>query len=292
MAFPLTARRRVVQIAALVLLTCNVTVFTSTTVFFGRVCLPIIHCNACPLTWMSCPIYAISEYIQFHSIPWLAMGLVAGFGFLVGRFFCGWICPMGLLQDLLHGIPSPKVRLPAFLRWLKYAFLIAGVGAVAYWVSKDVLYFFCAYCPVATIEVALPQAIAARAWPSDTWHLLRLSVLTFVLVLVVFNLRGFCKLMCPVGALVAFTNKFSLFTVRLDPSACVHCHRCDKACPMGVPVEDCSRTGRPVNRHSECIACLSCQQACPVHAIRNSTNAGHAGPARMPARPPPATGKP
>jgi len=270
MALLLTTKRRIVQILAAILLTCNFTVFSSTTVFFGSVCLPIIHCNACPLTWFNCPIYTISEYVQFHSVAWLALGLVAGVGVLVGRFFCGWICPMGLLQDLLHAIPSPKFRVPSFFRWLKYAFLIVGVGVVAYSVGKDVLYFFCAYCPVATLEVPLPQMIANRDWAMDTWRILRFSVLVVVLVLVVFNMRGFCKWMCPVGALVAFTNKFSLFTVRLDPATCIHCGKCDKACPMGVPVEACSHTGRAVSRHSECIECLTCQQVCPVDAIRNN----------------------
>ena len=271
MPLRLTTKRRIVQILTAVLLTCNFTVFTSSTVFFGQVCLPIIHCNACPLTWFSCPIYMISEYVQFHAIPWLALGLIAGFGVLVGRFFCGWICPMGLLQDLLHRIPSPKFRLPLSLRWLKYAFLIVGVGAVAYWAGKEVLYFFCAYCPVATLEVPLPQMIAQHDWAMDTWRILRFSVLVTVLVLVFFNIRGFCKVMCPVGALVALANKFSLFTIRLDPAACIHCGKCDKSCPMGVPVEACSRTGRAVNRHTECIECLSCEQVCPVSAIHNNS---------------------
>ena len=271
MSVSLTTRRRVVQVLTAVLLTCNFTVFTSTTVFFGAVCLPIIHCNACPLTWFNCPIYLLSETIQFHAVPWLVLGLMAGFGVLVGRFFCGWVCPMGLLQDLLHSIPSPKLRLPFFLRWLKYAFLVIGVGVVAYWAGKDVLYFFCADRPVATLEVALPPMIGANDWTLDTWRILRLSVLVVVLVLVFFNLRGFCKVMCPVGALVAFANKFSLLSLHLDPGKCIHCGKCDKSCPMGVPVEACSRTGRAINRHTECIECLTCEQVCPVNAIRNNS---------------------
>jgi len=271
MSFSLTTKRRFIQILAVILLTCNITVFTSNAVFFGGVCLPVIHCNACPLTWFACPIYTISEFIQFHSVPWLALGLIASFGALAGRFFCGWICPMGLLQDLLYLIPAPKLKLPAFLRWMKYAFLIFAVGAVAYWAGKDVLYFFCAYCPVATMEVTLPPMLVNSDWTFDAWRILRLSVLVFVLALVVFNIRWFCKVMCPVGALVAFANKYSLFAIRLDPANCIHCLKCEKSCPMNVPVEACSRTGRAVNRHTECIECLKCQQVCPVKAIRNNS---------------------
>ncbi len=272
MSFSLTAKRRFVQILALILLSGNITAFTFNAVSFGGVCLPIIHCNACPLTWFACPIYTISELIQFHSIPWLALGLIAGCGALVGRFFCGWICPMGLLQDLLYLVPAPKLRFPSFLRWLKYAFLIIAVGATAYWAGKDVLYFFCAYCPVATMEVTLPSMIVNHDWTMDAGRILRLAVLLSVLALVIFNMRWFCKAMCPVGALVAFTNKYSLLAIRLDPAKCIHCNKCVKSCPMDVPVEESSRTGRAVNRHSECIECLKCQQVCPVSAIRNNSS--------------------
>lgn len=278
MPFSLTAKRRFVQILATLLLTSNITFFTANGIFFGGVCIPIIHCNACPLTWLACPIYTISEYIQFHAVPWFALGLIAAFGALVGRFFCGWICPMGLLQDLLYLIPAPRFRFPFSLRWIKYAFLIVSVGAVAYWAGKDVLYFFCAYCPTATLEVVLPDMINRQDWALNTWRIIRLSVLIFVLVIVVFNIRWFCKAMCPVGALVALANKFSLFSIRLDPAVCIHCGKCDRACPMDVPVEVCSGTGRAVNRNSECIECLKCQQVCPVSAIRNN--------ARIPVAPP------
>ncbi len=270
MPFSLTAKRLFVQVLAAILLTANFTSFTASTIFFGGVCLPILHCNACPLTWLACPIYTISEYIQFHSVPWLALGLVAAVGALVGRVFCGWICPMGLLQDALARVPSRKFRFPIIQRWLKYAFLVVGVGLVAYWAGKDVLYFFCAYCPAATLEVLLPGMVSRLDWALDPWRILRLSVLIFTLAIVVFNVRWFCKAMCPVGALAALCNKFALFSIRLDPDRCIHCGKCDRACPMDVPVEACSRTGRAISRHAECIACLRCQQVCPVKAINNN----------------------
>ncbi len=267
MSPPWSRSRRRVQILAAILLTCNLTVFTSAAVFFGGVCLPIIHCNACPLTWFSCPIYTISEYVQFHSVPWLALGMLAAIGALAGRFFCGWICPMGLLQDLLQRVPAPRLRLPFAMRWLKYGILLGTVGAAAYWVGKEAFFFFCNTCPVATLEVTLPGMVLARGGPVDAGRLLRLVVLAGVLALVLLNARAFCKAFCPVGALVAWANKVALVPLRLDPAACIHCGRCDRACPMRIPVEDCSRTGRAVNRHSECIVCLECARTCPTRAI-------------------------
>ncbi len=274
MPLTLTAKRRWVQVLAAILLTGNLTVFTANAVFFGGVCLPILHCNACPLTWFACPIYTLSEYIQFHSVPWLALGLVAAAGALAGRLFCGWICPMGLLQDLLYRVPAPKFRFPAIQRWLKYVFLVGGVGLAAYWAGKDVLYFFCQYCPAATLEVLLPEMIARQDFSLDAWRVLRLSVLVFILAVVIFNVRWFCKAMCPVGALIALCNKFSLFRIRLDAEKCIHCGKCDRTCPMAVPVEVCSRTGRAVSRHTECIGCLACQQVCPTGAIGNNARLG------------------
>jgi len=214
----------------------------------------------------------ISEAIQFHSVPWLALGLVAGCGVLVGRFFCGWICPFGLIQDLMDKVPVPRPKVPMSLRWLKYTFLLIGVGAVSYWFGKEVLYFFCSYCPVATIEVIIPQMLSVHGAPMDgTWRILRFTVLAIVLIWILFHRRGFCKIMCPVGALIAFFNKVSLFSVKIDPAACIHCGKCTTACPMNIPVEASAGTGRAVSRHSECIECLSCEQACPVNAISNNS---------------------
>lgn len=268
MPFSLIAKRRLIQVLAAILLTGNLTVFTANTVFFGGFCLPILHCNACPLTWAACPVYTLSEFIQFHAVPWLTLGILAGFGAALGRFFCGWICPMGLLQDLLGRIPAPRMRCPMFLRPLKYVFLVGGVGAAAYWAGKDVLYFFCAYCPAAGLEVALPDMIVRGDWALDAGRMLRLSALALFLVVAVFNVRWFCKAVCPVGALMALANKVALFSLRLDADKCVHCGKCDQACPMDVPVEARGRAGRAVSRHPECIACLECRRVCPVDAIR------------------------
>ena len=70
------------------------------------------------------------------------------------------------------------------------------------------------------------------------------------------------------GALVALTNKFSLFTLRLRGDQCVTCSQCDRACPMDVPVMANAATERAINRDTECIECLACEAVCPTGAIQ------------------------
>jgi ferredoxin-type protein NapH len=266
MSLLLTAKRRIVQWASLVLLTSNLWGFSA-----GRFCLPVLHCEACAWSWLGCPIGVMSAAIAFHEFPWLAVGLVAGVAVLVGRFFCGWICPTGLAQDLLYKIPAPKFALPRPLAWLKYAVLLVSVVLAAYFFGKEHLAFFCNLCPTAAIEVVVPQLIMTRDFAFDAARILRFAILGALIVLAIGNHRSFCKLVCPIGAMVALGNKLSWLRIGLNATTCVHCMKCNAACPMEIPVESCSRTGRAINRDPECIECLNCQQACPVNAITNNT---------------------
>jgi polyferredoxin len=265
MAMGLTVWRRITQWFSLVALNTNFIGFSS-----GGWCVPVLNCEACALSWLVCPIGRMSGSIAFHEFPWLVLGIVVVVGLLVGRMFCGWVCPMGLLQDMLYKIPSPKVAIAAGWRWMKYAFLLGGVVLVSYYIGKENnLFFFCHYCPIAALQVVAPAMISTGDYVFDLARTQRFTVLAFILVLAVLNHRSFCKIMCPIGAMQALTNKFSFFRLRMNATGCVHCHRCDKSCPMDVPVEACSRTGRGISRHTECIECLSCQEVCPVSVIRS-----------------------
>lgn len=270
MSLFLTTKRRLIQWLSLVALTSNVRGVTS-----FNVCLPVMHCNACPLTWTICPIYKMSELIQFHeslwSREWLPIVILLGVCVIVGRFFCGWICPAGFVQDLLFKIPTPKIRLPGWSTWLKYGFLGISVVAVAYWAGKEVPYFFCSYCPTATVEAVIPAMLTSPEYTLGPGGVLKFVVLPVVLVMAVLHHRSFCKIMCPIGALVAVTNRFSLFSVRLDPARCVHCRKCNESCPMDVPVEETSRGKGGVSRNTECIECLTCEAVCPAKAIGNNS---------------------
>ena len=274
MSLGLKFKQRLAQTISLVVLNSNLRGAET----YGF-CLPVMHCNACPLSWTLCPIYKLSELVQFHepliSMEWIIIAAIFTICALVGRLFCGWICPAGFVQDLLYKIPSPKFNLPRWTQWMKYGFLFITVLAVAYFAGKEVPGFFCGYCPTATIESVIPAMLFSPEYnigPAGYWRFL---VLVLIIILAVGNNRNFCKIICPIGAMVAITNKFSLFSMKLSADKCIHCHKCDKSCPMNVPVENCATTGKKVSRDRECIECLSCEGVCPTTAITNNSHIVH-----------------
>ena len=269
MTWLLTTRRRIVQTLSLVLLNSN---------FWGlgteRICIPVMNCEACAIAWLGCPIGMIGSNLAFREWPFLVLGVTLVLGALIGRLFCGWVCPMGLLQDLLYKIRSPKFKLWRGATWIKYGFLVITVFVLGFIFGKtpDVSpFFFCNLCPTAAIQVVLPDMLIYQDFAMTFARSLRLSILVAVMLLSLGVHRGFCKVMCPIGALIAITNRFSLFSLKLNTSSCVSCKKCNSACPMDVPVMESPEGGRAVNRDTECIECLTCEQVCPTAAISNNS---------------------
>ena len=186
----------------------------------------------------------------------LLIGLVAGL-ILTGKSFCGWICPLGTVQELLgkasrfvrRGRPSVALppRIDRVLRYGKYVVLIwvlvqtARTGRLA----------FEAYDPYYTLFNIWTDGIA---W---TGYL----VVGITLGLSLFLERPFCRYACPLGAVNGIFNKFSLLTLKRDPATCIDCGRCDRACPANISVS----AGIAV-ADGECTRCLKCVEACPVNA--------------------------
>ena len=102
-------------VAATVLLNLRVFGFS-----FKGLCSPGFNCHGCPWASFACPIGVMTFSSAVRQIPALAIATVVMIGLVVGRMVCGFACPFGLLQELLHRIPSPKIRLPKFARHGKY----------------------------------------------------------------------------------------------------------------------------------------------------------------------------
>ena len=234
------------------------------------VCVPGLNCYSCPAASGACPIGAFQSVAgsSKFSFSYYITGFLILLGVLLGRFICGFLCPFGWFQELLHKIPGKKLssRKLKPLTFIKYGVLVIMVILLPALVVNDVGMgepFFCKYlCPQGVLEGALPLAAADKGIRAALGVLFswKLAVLLSVAILSVLFYRPFCKWLCPLGAFYALLNKVSLIGMKVDGQKCVSCGKCAKACKMDVDV-----TKTP--DHTECIRCGMCVKACPVEAV-------------------------
>lgn len=234
------------------------------------VCVPGLNCYSCPAAAASCPIGALQAVIgsSKFQFAWYVVGFLIFAGALLGRVVCGFLCPFGWFQELLHKIPAKKfsTRRVRILTYLKYGILALFVIVLPMTVVNEVGMgdpFFCKYiCPQGVVEGAIPLAIANEGIRSALGALFswKTGVLLAVVTASMFIYRPFCKWICPLGAVYALLNHVSLFQMKVDKSKCVSCGACAKACKMDVDI-----TKSP--NHSECIRCGMCMKSCPTGAI-------------------------
>lgn len=237
-------------------------------------CVPGLNCYSCPGALASCPIGALQALLnrQGYRIPFAALGFFFLFGSLLGRFVCGWLCPFGLAQDLLHRIPvfHKKKRLPLHhvLKYGKYLVLVLFVifGSLFLFGGFAKVPAFCKYiCPSGTLFGALPLLAANGQLREQAGGLFlwKLAVLLFILILSVKVYRPFCQYLCPLGAIYGLFNRFSLVQIHWEEEKCVSCGACERACPVALSV-------REISRSPECIRCGRCVSACPESCLRFS----------------------
>ena len=240
-----------------------------------QLCVPGLNCYSCPGALFACPIGSLQAVLSDRNFKMscYVLGLIAGFGALFGRLICGWMCPFGLFQDLLHKIPLfKKAKVLPGHKWLKYTkYVVLGVfvlvlPSLIHDVTGAGSPWFCAYiCPSGTLLGGIPLTIANpglqgaigfRFW----WKVALLAAVTILSIKVY---RPFCKYLCPLGALYGLCNPVSFYRLRVNKDACVECGACQKACGMDIPVWQ-----QP--NSMECIRCGKCKQVCPQHAITST----------------------
>ena len=96
------------------------------------VCTPGFNCHGCPWATFACPIGVMSFSSGVRQLPLMAIAFVIAVGALFGRLVCGFMCPFGWFQDLLFKIPGAKIKLPRFMNWFKYGFLVLFVFLLPY----------------------------------------------------------------------------------------------------------------------------------------------------------------
>lgn len=235
-------------------------------------CAPGLNCYSCPGALFACPIGALQAVISSRQFTFSCyiFGFLMVFGSLFGRLACGWLCPFGLVQELLYKLPlmKKKRRLPGerYLRRAKYGILAVFVlilPAVVVNVAGIGSPWFCKYiCPSGTLMGGIPLLLAnpglrAAAGILFSW---KAFVLIAVVVLSVRLPRPFCRYVCPLGAAYGLFNPVSMFRFRVDADKCISCGQCRRVCPMDIKVFE--------NPNSmECIRCGACIEACPTKAI-------------------------
>lgn len=263
-----------IQAGAALLTNIHLPNFLKGTLYQGKgklVCVPGLNCYSCPAATGACPIGAFQAVVGSSKFrfSYYITGILILFGVLLGRFICGFLCPFGWFQELLHKSPSKKLSTKKVkpLRYLKYVVLAVMVVLLPILAVNDLGMsdpFFCKYlCPQGVLEGAIPLALAnsgirAALGKLFTW---KAFILLTVVVTSVFFYRPFCKWLCPLGAFYALFNRVSLFQMKVDTDKCVSCGACAKACKMDVDIT------KNAN-HSECIRCGMCMKACPKDAIR------------------------
>ena len=271
-------RRFSIQAVSALLHNANLKGFLTGKIYQGagkNICVPGLNCYSCPGAVGACPIGSLQGFLSGlkFRFPYYVLGFLIFFGALLGRAVCGFLCPFGFFQELLHKIPFP-IKKNSFagdrqLRWVKYAVLLLVVVILP--LCFALTPFFCKYlCPAGTLSGILlavhDSMLRAQLGGIFLW---KAFVLAAVIVGCLIVFRPFCKYLCPLGAIYGFFNRIALYRMDLDADRCVSCGKCKKVCQMGVdPVRECNS--------AECIRCGDCVRNCPVNAIHMGIKYGQA----------------
>ena len=269
-------RRHTVQAIWALLTNIHLSGFLKGRIYTGKLknlCVPGLNCYSCPGAVGSCPIGAFQAVVGSWNfkLAFYVTGFLIFTGAILGRIVCGFLCPFGLIQDLLHKIPFPKkigsFRGDKLLRKLKYVILLVFVVLLPMFVvdimGQGAPYFCKLICPAGTLEGGIPLVLLNQSMHSAigwlfAWKSVILAATIFLSIMIY---RPFCKYVCPLGAVYSLFNPIALFRYQVDKNACTDCGLCKKACNMQV---DPAKTPNS----PECIRCGRCKKVCPAQAIK------------------------
>ncbi len=264
-------KRKIIQLYCAVLFNANLKGFSTGNIYTGstkKFCAPGINCYSCPGAVGACPLGSLQgSFSADRSTLYYVGGILLLYAILFGRMICGWMCPFGLIQELVYKVRTPKLKkspVTRLLSYLKYVILVFFVFIVpiTYAFRDTPLPAFCKYiCPAGTIEgglLLLANKVNASYFsmlgPIFTWKFL---LMISIMLGCIFVFRLFCRFLCPLGALYGLFNRFSIFGIRVEQSKCVDCGLCISHCKLDI-------------RHvgdAECISCGECAEVCPTKAI-------------------------
>jgi polyferredoxin len=194
---------------------------------------------------------------KIHESAFILMILGFLLALILGPVFCGWVCPLGSLQEWIsklgrkifkrrfnHFIPEKVDRYLRYLRYLVAAWII-------FMTAKSATLVFAQLDPYNALFTFWSSEVAIGG----------LIVLGVTIILSLFVERPWCKYACPYGALLGIFNRFRVAKLHRNEKTCINCKKCDQICPMNIKVSEV----KTVN-NQQCISCLKCtsEEVCPV----------------------------
>jgi polyferredoxin len=178
-------------------------------------------------------------------------------GILLGAVFCGWVCPMGAFQEIFNFSQTKRtknktlLKIDGYLRYIRFGAMI--ILLIYPFIGKDLLHNLNPF-----------RVIFGFAYIPD-YPMMLMIFGGIIVISSVFIHRPWCRYLCPFGAIMSLTSKFSLFKITLkDETACVSCGICERTCKIGAIVME-DKT--PKILHWRCIRCGECIMPCPKDGL-------------------------
>jgi ferredoxin len=226
------------------------------TLFLCAILLPVgIFHMICPMGGIATLTRLASQGLYIPKTGFANIILMAGVlitTLVAGPVFCGWLCPLGSIQEWINALARklkiPQARIPQtidrLLKMTKYLVL----ALILYMTAKSFNLVFINADPY----YALLHFYTGEVAP------LALGILFTTLLASLFIQRPWCRWLCPLGAVLSFLGKFSILKIRRPSDACISCGACSKACPVGL-----DPSAQEKGENSSCIRCGLCETSCP-----------------------------
>lgn len=268
MTMTYTLKRKLIQLAAFLCTNSQLQNLSRGKLYKGswkEFCSPGLNCYSCPAASLACPIGALQAVGGASGFSFYVTGFLLLMGLILGRAVCGFLCPFGFLQELLHQLPGPKFKLRKPFKYLKYVLLAVLVIAFPLISANSAgvpVPAYCKYiCPAGTLEGGLPLILTHPEYRAalDALFYWKFSLLVLTLIGCAAIYRFFCKLLCPLGAIYGLLNRLSFYRLQIG-TGCTACGHCATICPMDIDP-------RKTPDDAECIRCGKCAGTCPSHSI-------------------------
>lgn len=182
-----------------------------------------------------------------------------------GRAFCGWVCPLGFVLELIDRL-ARAVKIPTKERKLpRHTKIWVAIGVVAASALTSIPIFE-TVSPISAVHRALLFGSTVGFW-----------TLALVIVLELFwSRRAWCRAICPLGGFYEAIGRIGLVNVRIDHASCIGCDICKSACPADPEILNPATEGNATYvAAGDCMACGACVEACPANSLSMNIGLDH-----------------